>query len=118
MRLPNPSHLQRLAPWAAALGASIVLAGCVVAPAQPYYATNDAVVYTPAAPPPMQSEIVTVAPSPVHVWIGGYWDWSGGRYQWRPGRWEAPPHRGYRWVPRQWDHGSRGWYPRGGHWGR
>jgi len=101
----------------AVLGASLVLAGCVVAPAQPYYAANE-VVYAPAPPPPVQSEVVTVAPSPVSVWVGGYWDWSSGRYLWRPGHWTAPPQRGYRWVPREWVQGPRGWSPRGGHWGR
>lgn len=117
MRLPNRLTL-RLAPWAAALGASLVLAGCVVAPARPHYTVHEAVVYTPAPPPPVQTEIVTVAPSPVHVWIGGYWAWTGSRYEWRAGHWETPPQYGYHWVPREWVQGPNGWYLRGGHWAR
>ena len=43
------------------------------------------VVYAPSAPPPLQTEVIPVAPSPVHVWINGYWGWGGASYAWRPG---------------------------------
>jgi len=53
----------------------------VVAPAYPAggYAPVDEV-YAPMAPPPLQTEVIPVAPSPLSVWIGGYWGWSSGRY--------------------------------------
>lgn len=37
--------------------------------------------------PPVPREEVTVAPSPAHVWIHGYWSWGGGRWNWNGGRW-------------------------------
>ena len=74
-----------------------------------------------AAPTPepakVATEVVPVAPSPVHVWINGYWGWSSGSYAWRPGHWAVPPRPGYVWHPRQWQPGPRGWQPHGGRWG-
>ena len=72
--------LRRALP-ALALAAAGLLSGCVVAPAYPV----DGVVYAPSAPPPLQTEVIPVAPSPVHVWINGYWGWGGASYAWRPG---------------------------------
>ncbi len=95
--------------------ACAVLGGCVVAPAYPVAA--DEVVYAPTAPPVPYTEVVPVAPSPVHVWINGYWGWSSGSYAWRPGHWAVPPRPGYVWHPRQWQPGPRGWQPHGGRWG-
>ena len=73
--------LRRALPALALAAAGLALTGCVVAPAYP---AGD-VVYAPTAPPPLQTEVITVAPSPVHVWINGYWGWGGGRYAWTPG---------------------------------
>ena len=109
MRFLRPSFL-------AAAAASALLGGCVVAPAYPVAEPGEAV-YAPMAPPPVYTEVVPVAPSPVHVWINGYWGWGGGRYDWRPGHWAVPPRPGYVWHPRQWQPGPRGWQPRGGRWG-
>lgn len=67
--------LRRALPALALAAAGLALTGCVVAPAYP---AGD-VVYASSAPPPLQAEVVPVAPSPVHVWINGYWGWSGGR---------------------------------------
>jgi hypothetical protein len=118
-------HLQHLV---LAAGACALLGGCVVAPA-PYYGysspdnysafTDDGVVYAPVAPPPLYAETVPlVAPSPVSVWIGGYWGWGGSSYVWRPGRWAVPPRAGYVWQPRRWSPGPRGgWQSSGGRWG-
>ncbi|WP_183043536.1 YXWGXW repeat-containing protein [Alicycliphilus denitrificans] len=105
--------LRRTLPALALAAAGLALTGCVVAPAYP---VGD-VVYAPSAPPPLQAEMVPVAPSPVHVWINGYWGWGGGRYAWTPGYWAVPPRPGYVWHPRRWDHGPRGWQQRGGRWG-
>lgn len=109
-----------LLPALALAGACAALTGCVVAPAYPAYEYDTAVVgdvYAPVAPPPLQTEVIPVAPSPAYVWIGGSWGWSGGGYRWYPGRWAMPPRPGYGWHPGGWNHGPRGWYGRGGHWG-
>ncbi len=74
------------------------------------------VVVAPAAPPAPYVETVTVAPSPVHVWVGGFWEWGGGRYVWRPGHWAAPPRPGWVWVPHRWEPGPGGWHMRPGYW--
>src|SRR4051812_15762496 len=54
---------------------------------------------TTEPPPPPQREIIVERPSPMHVWVGGYWGWRGGRHVWIAGRWEAPPRNGSVWVP-------------------
>jgi hypothetical protein len=38
--------------------------------------------------PPPREEVVTVAPSPSHVWVRGYWVQQGPNWVWRPGHWE------------------------------
>jgi hypothetical protein len=93
--------------------ASVMLAGCVVAPAPRYY--GDATVMV--APPPPQVEIVGVAPAPGYVWIGGYWNWVGGRHEWVAGRWEAG-RPGYHWVPHRWVAYHGGYRLAQGHWAR
>ncbi|MFT3813583.1 MAG: hypothetical protein QM740_09410 [Acidovorax sp.] len=100
---------------AAALGGGLLLTGCVVAPVGPAYA--DAAVVAPYAPPPPQYEVMGVAPSPVSVWVGGYWGWGGGRYNWHPGHWGTPPRPGYAWHPHTWSQGRGGWVHGGGRWG-
>ena len=100
-------------------GAAALLSGCVVAPAYPTYPAYGGEViagdvYAPMAPPPLQTEIIPVAPSPAYVWIGGSWGWGGGRYNWRPGRWAMPPRPGYGWYSGGWNHGPRGWHGGGG----
>src|SRR4029077_6672436 len=56
--------------------ACAALAGCVVAPARPYYGSEVVAV----APPPPREEFIGVAPAPGYIWIGGYWGWTGGRH--------------------------------------
>jgi len=87
------------------------LSACVVAPA-PYGAE---VVVAPSAPPPLQYEVVGVAPAPGYFWVGGAWFWEGGRYAWHGGHWMAP-RPGYRWVPHTWAHANNGWHMQPGHW--
>jgi hypothetical protein len=70
-----------------------------------------------APPPPPRVEVMTIAPSPVHVWISGYWGWSGARHEWVAGHWEAP-RPGHFWVPGHWSRGSGGWEFAGGYWQR
>ncbi|MGI8966392.1 MAG: hypothetical protein ACR2H1_09955, partial [Limisphaerales bacterium] len=67
-------------------------------------------------PPAPQVEVVGVAPSPNHVWIGGYWVRSGNRWTWRKGHWELRPHRFATYVPGGWHRSHGGWVWRTGHW--
>jgi hypothetical protein len=62
------------------------------------------------APPGAAAEVVTVAPEPGLVWIGGYWGWYGGRYVWVSGGWHRPPRPGVVWVGGYWAR-----RPMGGH---
>lgn len=108
----------RLLPWALAAAAAAALSGCVVAPlpARPVVVEPAPVVVAPMAPPAPYVETVTVAPSPVHVWVQGYWEWGAGRYAWRPGHWATPPRAGWVWVPHHWEPGPGGWHMRPGRW--
>jgi len=102
---------QRTALLAAAM-LSLVLTGCVVAPAQAPYVRYEPIM---VAPPPPRYEVVRVAPQPGYIWIGGYWGWSGRAHNWVPGRWEAP-RAGYRWEPHRWEPHGKEWRERPGHW--
>ena len=91
-----------------------LLSGCVIrvrAPLEP------AEVVVNEAPPPERVEVVTVAPSPNHIWVRGYWSWSGRGWVWVPGRWE---HRraGHEWTPGHWQRRAHGWVWVPGHWRR
>ena len=61
-------------------------------------------VYVKVAPPVPIVEVRTVAPSPTHVWIGGFHRWNGTAYAWVPGRWALAPRPGAVWVPGHWAH--------------
>jgi len=50
------------------------------------------------APPPPVAEVITVAPDPHFVWIGGGWIWRG-QWVWERGHWDRPPRVGAVWVP-------------------
>ena len=117
MNFPVSLGMRRVLPAVALASAIAALTGCVVAPAYPVVPQGE-VVYAPAPPPPLRTEVIPVAPSPVHVWINGYWGWGGASYAWRPGHWAMPPRPGYGWHAGGWSHGARGWQGRGGHWGR
>ena len=95
------------------VASSLLLGGCIIAPASPsypYYVSEP----VPVAPPPPREEVIGVAPVPGYVWIGGYWGWVGGRHAWVQGRWEAP-RPGYRWAPHRWVHEGQGWRLHEGH---
>jgi hypothetical protein len=55
------------------------------------------------APPPPQTEIVTVAPGPLAVWFWtpGCWEWRG-HWVWAGGHWVHRPHPGAVWVGPHW----------------
>ncbi len=67
-------------------------------------------------PPEVIQERVTVAPSPIHLWIGGHWRWRYGAYAWAPGYWARRPHYGHHWAPGGWSRHRHGWRWRNGHW--
>ncbi len=97
------------------VGAALALAslgGCMVAPVQGYPVAPG---YAVEAPPPLQPEVIGVAPAPGWFWISGFWGWGGGRYMWHPGYWQAP-RPGYHWVPHTWQRDRGGWRGHGGHW--
>lgn len=69
------------------------------------------------APPPLQVEVVPVAPGSVAVWfwVPGAWEWHN-HWVWAGGRWAPRPHPGAVWVAGGWErHGHhRAWFT--GHW--
>jgi WXXGXW repeat (2 copies) len=67
-------------------------------------------------PPQVIEERVTVAPSPVHVWIGGRWAWRHRAYAWAPGYWAARPYPRAYWAPGGWTRFGGGWRWHHGHW--
>jgi len=75
--------------------------------------TTATVVY--AAPPPVPTETIVVAPGPGYVWIGGEWIWSG-RWVWVGGHWGLPPYSHAMWVRGYWSRGPHGWRHAPGHW--
>jgi hypothetical protein len=97
-------------PLAAALG------GCYIVPARPPEYAGEGPV--PQGPPPPQVEVIPAAPSPLHVWIGGWWNWHLGRHVWIGGHWGLPPAPGHYWNAPRWNPGPRGWYFHRGYWGR
>ena len=50
------------------------------------------------APPAPVTEVITIAPGPGMVWVGGVWSWRG-RWVWERGHWIHPPRVGVVWVP-------------------
>lgn len=74
-------------------------------------------VYVKVAPPTAIVEVRTVAPSPNHVWIGGFHRWNGTAYVWVPGHWVVAPRPGAVWVPGHWArHRVHGHYWIDGRW--
>jgi hypothetical protein len=66
-------------------------------------------------PPPLQTEVVTVAPGAEYVWMPGVWVWRG-RWIWGPGHWVIGPHPHAVWFPGRWErHGRRSVWV-GGYW--
>jgi hypothetical protein len=67
------------------------------------------------APPAPRVEVMTVAPSPAHFWVGGYWKWNGHAHAWVPGHW-VKSRPGHVWVRDHWAHRGNEWYFTPGHW--
>lgn len=121
-------HPLRLAALTLALAAGLFATGCVVVPARGGYyggapggAQAEGGYYSggpvAVAPPPMHAEVITVAPGPAYIWIGGFWNWVGHRHAWVGGRWEQQ-RPGHHWVPHQWHRDGPGWRAAPGHWRR
>ena len=120
---------ERVSSWS---GLHLVLAGatlllvaplsaCYVGVREPEHEVDLAAypepVYVPEAPPPPQSEVIVgVAPTPEHVWVGGYWARHREGWAWVRGRWAARPRQDAVWVQGRWDHRPRGYVWVGGHW--
>jgi len=92
------------------------LIGCTVEE-RPVVVAEPASVTTtaPEAPPQLREEVLGIAPSPLHVWVPGYWAWHD-RWVWIAGRWALPPHRETVWIPGRWDRHAHDWVWRPGHW--
>ena len=94
-----------------------LFSGCVhrrVVVRERVVAPSETVVVTEAPPAP-RVEVIPAAPSPAHVWVGGYWSWQG-RWVWVPGHWASRPAPSSTWVAGHWAPRRRGyvWVP--GHW--
>lgn len=85
----------------------------VIRPGGPAVTTREVVVSQ--APPPLRQEVMTMAPSPTHLWMPGYWTWNNG-WQWVSGHWELPPQQTTTWVPGQWVPQGPNWLWRPGRW--
>ena len=100
----------------------MILGACAVEVGGPaddvsYYDASGKLVYVDDYPPPPRSEIVVgPAPSPSHVWVGGYWAWRRGGWQWVDGRWVARPRPNAVWVPGHWEQRPRGHVWVSGYW--
>lgn len=68
-------------------------------------------------PPPLRTEAPTLQPSPIHVWIPGYWKWAGINYEWVDGRW-VKGKKGYIWVPGTWKLAGSRWAWKAGKWAK
>jgi hypothetical protein len=101
-------------------GFGLILAGLLVAGflaiPNPVLADVKVRVYVPAPPPPPPAEVIGVAPSGRHVWIGGFHRWDGRAYVWTPGSWVVRPRPRAHWVAGHWGKHRRGYYWVEGHW--
>lgn len=68
------------------------------------------------APPPPQTEVVVVRPSPRHVWVPGHYAYRRNEYYWSPGYYKVPPRSRTTWVAGHWQQTNRGYVWIDGHW--
>ncbi|HMD29032.1 MAG TPA: hypothetical protein VKH13_10730 [Steroidobacteraceae bacterium] len=67
-------------------------------------------------PPPLQVEVVPVAPGPNWIWQPGHWRWEHNEYVWRPGHYEKRPAATAYWVRPEWVARNGQWVFQPGHW--
>jgi len=65
----------------------------------------------------MMNEVVPMAPSVHHEWVGGHWNWNGVRWVWMPGHFITRRH-GMMWQRPAWVRHGAGWHLIPGHWRR
>jgi hypothetical protein len=111
MHPSRPSRQGGVAAAVMSLASLFVLASPLALPA--CVASEEVVV--DRAPPEPLVEPVYVAPSPAHVWVGGYWEWHD-RWVWVPGHWAPPPRAHAAWVPGRWEPRGARWVWRPGYW--
>lgn len=74
------------------------------------------VIYVREAPPAPIVEVISVAPGPGYIWVGGFHEWRGAHYVWVRGYYSLPP-RGFSiWIGDRWHHDDHGWRHERGHW--
>lgn len=103
------------------LGLLICLTSCAVEVREPIHDVDGRIysedlTYFEAPPAPQPEVVVGVAPSPNHIWVGGYWTRHRDSWYWVHGRWSARPHPGAVWVDGRWDRHPRGYVWVSGHW--
>lgn len=106
-----------------ALAALMALMSCAVEFREPVHDVDGRVysedLYAYEAPPAPQAEVVVgVAPSPEHIWVGGYWTRYHDSWHWVRGRWAPRPHAGAVWIDGHWDKHPRGYVYVQGRWRR
>jgi len=87
--------------------ATLTQASCIIRPRHVHEVTvvdsgPQAEVVVTEAPPAPQVEVIPVAPSPSHLWIGGYWAHRGGRWVWIGGTYVVRPAHRAHWEPGHW----------------
>jgi hypothetical protein len=105
-------------------GAGVVLSGGywqeapapVAVPTTPAPAPAQEVVIVTAPPPVPVREYIVERPSPMHVWIGGYWSWRLGKHVWIGGHWDLPPRTNVMWVEPRWERRGSGYVFVEGYW--
>ena len=71
----------------------------------------------PQGPPEPLIEVRPAPPSPVHVWVGGYYGYSNNNYVWNRGFYQVPPSGRREWNEGRYERNQRGRYTyRLGHW--
>jgi hypothetical protein len=118
-RLVSPAQVF----WTALALAAVLapLSACYVTVREPVHEVDGAysseeVYVSEPAPAPRTEVIVGVAPSPSHVWVGGYWTRYHNSWYWVGGRWVSRPHVGATWTAGRWEQRPRGYVWVGGHW--